>query len=189
MQAIGRGVGWAAGHRRLLPGHPARSQKSRPSLVRPFASGQSAGVKEALGQLKQGKTRLCCIAKQAGLLGCCRRGSQQTPGRPQAGLLGGCQCGSQQTPGRPQAGLLGGCQRESNSRLFLAAGLAGRPTVDPAYLNGATFLKSIGFTNQVSAQQHLLRSAALAPSLEPPQSDCARVTLDRPRSLASSTLP
>ncbi|KAG2423385.1 hypothetical protein HXX76_015351 [Chlamydomonas incerta] len=37
----------------------------------------------------------------------------------------------------------------------LRQGLAGKPTVDPAYLNGATYLKTIGFTNQAEVARVL----------------------------------
>ncbi|PNW72907.1 hypothetical protein CHLRE_14g611200v5 [Chlamydomonas reinhardtii] len=37
----------------------------------------------------------------------------------------------------------------------LRQGLAGKPTVDPAYLNGASYLKTIGFTNQAEVARVL----------------------------------
>ncbi|GIL63797.1 hypothetical protein Vafri_17796 [Volvox africanus] len=37
----------------------------------------------------------------------------------------------------------------------LKQGIAGKPTVDPAYLNGAAYLKTIGFTNQAEVARVL----------------------------------
>ncbi|KAG2490606.1 hypothetical protein HYH03_010998 [Edaphochlamys debaryana] len=37
----------------------------------------------------------------------------------------------------------------------LKQGLAGKPTIDPAYLNGAAYLKTIGFTNQAEVARVL----------------------------------
>lgn len=57
-------------------------------------------------------------------------------------------------------------------------GLAGKPTVDPAYLNGASYLKTIGFTNQVTCRLGnvlQIRLPGLHPAVTSPSSYTAPI--------------